>query len=107
MGIVLPTGKGNDMRAKFRSHLLALGAALGWVVLGTPPSMAAQPEGGCAPGWETWRVQKLVNFAQPQFEDTIRSTDRNDDGFLCVKFDKREPNVFTFVDNNLQVEGDS
>ncbi|MDC3954353.1 hypothetical protein [Polyangium jinanense] len=94
------------MRAKFRSHVLALGAALGWVVLGTPPSMAAQPEGSCPPGWELWTVRKLVNFAAPRFEDAIRGTDNNDDNFLCVKFDKRDPRVFTYIDNSLPEEED-
>jgi hypothetical protein len=43
----------------------------------------------------------MIAFA-PLFESNLIQADHNDDGWLCIKFDKHRPNVFTFHDNPRQ-----
>lgn len=93
------------MRANIRCSFLALGAVLSLIVLGTPSSAVAEPEGGCPPPFELMTVDDTVDLAPPEFEDDIRTADRNNDDYLCVKFDKNNPGAFTFTDNRRQGGG--
>ncbi|MDC0670047.1 hypothetical protein [Nannocystis radixulma] len=70
-----------------------------WMV---PPAAAAAPEGGCSPSFELRTLQAMIEFADPQFASTLIQTDHNDDGWLCIKFDKHRDDTFTFHDNLRQ-----
>lgn len=94
------------MRANVRCSLLALFAVLSSVVLGTTPSAAAEPEGGCAPPFQLMTVEETIELAiefnAPGFEEIIQSGDRNGDNLLCVKLFKNVPATFIFIDNHVQ-----
>jgi hypothetical protein len=64
------------------------------------PTAAAEgkPEGGCSPEFQLMTERRLIRLA-PAFEEPIRKADRNEDDYLCVKFDKKG-NAFTYTDNN-------
>lgn len=95
------------MRANIRCSLFALGAFLGLVVLGMPPSAAAtpDPEGDCPPPFELMTLEDVVDLASPEFEEVLRRGDRNEDDYLCIMFAKNSPGVFTWTDNRRQGHG--
>jgi len=77
----------------------------------TQAAHAAEPVGGCGQDYQVMTVREVIKkLAAPGFEDTIKSHDRNGDGYLCVKTsDSRglvqllDPNTpFLYTDNNVQ-----
>lgn len=84
---------------------LTLGVFSSLVVLWmVPPAGAAEPEGGCAPPFDLRTLEEMTAFA-PNFASNLMQADLNDDGWLCIKFDKHTPTVFTFTDNRRQGRG--
>ena len=96
-----------------RRHLahLTVGAVAALAIAMVPASASATVDqqravGGCGAGFELVRVQYIIaRLAAPGFADTIRATDKNNDGYLCVQILPNFPEgrfdpAFVYVDNN-------